>query len=194
MKDHIYTSQWFKDHYQLQGEYHAVADVIDEALDICGQDAIDVGCGLGLILDRLIDKGWDVIGLDGSEHARELAPLTVRPFIGHVELTEPFRGYAAPHGLVICTEVAEHLEPEYADLVVDHVVGRMAPGGRVYWTAALKGQGGLDHVNEQDPEYWIAKFAARGMTIDAMRTDYVRKRLRETVQGMHWMWHAMVFR
>jgi hypothetical protein len=41
---------------------------------------------------------------------------------------------------------------------------------RIVFTAAPPGQGGTDHVNEQPPSYWIAKFSVRGFAYDVERS------------------------
>jgi hypothetical protein len=64
------------------------------------------------------------------------------------------------HDVVISVEVAEHLPEASADRYVDFLCAASARW--VILTAATPGQGGIDHVNEQPNEYWIAKLAARG--------------------------------
>lgn len=74
--------------------------------------------------------------------------------------------------VAISTEVAEHIPEEFADAYV-LLLSRSAPV--VYMTAATPGQGGTDHVNEQLNEYWISKFANRGMTCDIEAVHRIRK-------------------
>jgi hypothetical protein len=61
--------------------------------------------------------------------------------------------------LVQCLEVAEHLPERAADGLIDSIVRH---GDVVLFSAAVPGQGGTHHVNEQPVEYWRDKFAARG--------------------------------
>ncbi|HEU4929160.1 MAG TPA: hypothetical protein VFU38_04970, partial [Candidatus Krumholzibacteria bacterium] len=65
--------------------------------------------------------------------------------------------------VAVSMEVAEHLPAPAADRYVD-MLTRLAPV--VVFTAATPGQGGNDHVNEQPHEYWIEKFASRGLVLD----------------------------
>ena len=61
--------------------------------------------------------------------------------------------------LALSLEVAEHLSPERAASFVDDLVA-MAPA--VLFSAAIPGQGGVGHRNEQWQSYWATRFAAHG--------------------------------
>ena len=69
--------------------------------------------------------------------------------------------------LAISLEVAEHLPQTHAAAFVGELT-RLAPA--VLFSAAIPGQGGLNHVNEQWPDYWAALFEAQGFQpIDTLR-------------------------
>jgi len=69
--------------------------------------------------------------------------------------------------LVVSLEVAEHIPHASADTFVDSLVRH---GDIVLFSAAIPGQGGTFHVNEQWPEYWGKRFKARGYVgIDCVR-------------------------
>lgn len=57
--------------------------------------------------------------------------------------------------LAICLEVAEHLPEHRADELVEFVA---SCSDLVLWSAAIPGQGGMGHINEQWPNYWLDKF------------------------------------
>lgn len=61
--------------------------------------------------------------------------------------------------LVLCLEVAEHLSPDAGDHLIREL-SRVAK--RVLWSAAIPGQGGDGHVNEQWPAYWGERFNQHG--------------------------------
>jgi hypothetical protein len=54
--------------------------------------------------------------------------------------------------------VAEHLNQNVADTFVDSLCRH---SDVVLFSAAVPGQGGTHHVNEQWPSYWAARFSAR---------------------------------
>lgn len=72
--------------------------------------------------------------------------------------------------LVLCLETAEHLKPSSGDRLVAELcrVGR-----EVLWSAAIPGQGGDGHVNEQPPAYWSERFNRHGFFL----SDPFRMRL-----------------
>lgn len=125
---------------------------------------IDVGCGSGAWMRAFRELGVDdVHGVDGAHVPTEFR-LPGR-FTEH-DLLQPL-DVGRRFDLAVCLELGEHLPfDRAAGLVADLV--RMAP--LVLFSAAVPGQGGTDHVNEQWPEYWTALFAERGWTCrDAIR-------------------------
>lgn len=76
----------------------------------------------------------------------EPARVVARPTVGE-------RGF--PYDLVVCLEVAEHLAAGAADAFVATLCA-LAPV--VLFSAAVPGQGGHGHVNEQWPAYWASRF------------------------------------
>ncbi len=123
---------------------------------------IDVGCGTGVLIEILRSKNIKAVGLEYSESALKIChkrDLPVQKFdIENDKLTDP-----ESFDLVVSTEVAEHL-PEYC---ADRYVNILCElSNIVVFTAATPGQGGLDHVNEQPHEYWIAKFTDRGFQFE----------------------------
>lgn len=201
VKDEIYSREWFLAHDRHRAEFHAIADLLDE---LFGQrDCIDIGCGMGFILERLDELGWRVTGLDGAKAALECAAARIRDRVSHVDLTIPIDPdeAIAQASLVICTEVAEHLPASSADTLVEHIVRRRRPHqmdvgtGAIFFTAATVGQGGLDHINEQPHEYWISRFQGHGLRLDPILTEAMRVELAKRAPGMSWMGRsAMVFR
>ena len=121
------------------------------------KSVLDLGCNTGQWLKWFIHYGiTDVIGVDGINMLSELVIPKDKfyPF----DLTKPIHS-GKKFDLVLCLEVAEHLEEKYADILVDTATRH---SDIIFWSAADVGQGGYNHVNEQPIEYWIEKFKARG--------------------------------
>ena len=146
------------------GSSRRVVALIIELFD--PRSVVDVGCGLGTWLATFADAGLDhCVGVDG-EHV-DVARLEVPPerFLAR-DLTRPLE-LAESFDLALSLEVAEHLPPSAADIFVASLT-RLAP--IVVFSAAIPGQGGVEHVNEQWPDYWVEKFAARGFAVvDCLR-------------------------
>jgi len=185
MKDlgSIYSEEWFRVHYRYKDEFRALAEIVESTFRPI-RSVLDVGCGASLLLERLHELGLDVFGIDGSPHARNIAPPAVRDRVSIVRIEDGDRAVMFVSDLVICTEVAEHVEPDFADTLVALLA--KAAKGAVYFTAAPPGQGGTDHVNEQPPAYWLERFARYGFALDELRTAGMRARIAGQLQKMVW--------
>jgi hypothetical protein len=115
------------------------------------QSVIDVGCGEGHwgaafrahdLAVHGIDQGVSDPVIDVTDHDLEL-PL---PDLGRFSLA-------------LCLEVAEHLRPARAESFIAELCGL---ADVIAFSAAIPGQGGHGHLNEQWPAYWVQHFAHNG--------------------------------
>lgn len=127
---------------------------------------LDVGCGVGTWLAEWVSMGvTDVVGLDGSYIDKAQLQIDTEKF-APADLVKPF-SLDRKFDLIQCLEVAEHLDAAYADVFVESMASH---GDIVLFSAAIPGQRGRHHVNEQWPSYWIEKFAQFGLkAYDAIR-------------------------
>lgn len=125
-----------------------------------------MGCGVGAWLAVAIEHGIeDVTGVDGPYVDPDLLEVPADMFLPH-DLAEPLE-LGREFDLAISLEVAEHLPPSVAEVFVDSLV-RHAPA--VLFSAAVPGQGGTNHLNEQWPSVWAAIFAQRQyVMVDCIR-------------------------
>jgi len=127
---------------------------------------LDVGCGLGAWLSVWNKLGTeDIKGLDGDYVNRDQLLISKDSFIPCC-LSKEFN-LQRRFDLVQSLEVGEHLSKESAALFVGSIVNH---GDLILFSAAPKGQGGDEHVNEQDYEYWRCLFAMH----DYVAIDYLR--------------------
>lgn len=172
---------------QQQGSRHSAAVVVPLVLEAFPvRSVIDVGCGVGGWLAEFRRRGVeDVLGVDGDYVPRDALKIPVDRFEAR-----DLRRYAGPErrfDLACSLEVAEHLPAEVADGFVAALV-RAAPV--VLFSAAVPGQGGTSHVNEQWQSYWFARFAAHGYAC----LDLVRPRVFEDDRVEWWYrQNALVF-
>lgn len=72
--------------------------------------------------------------------------------------------------LLISLEVAEHLTGDKASSFID-MLTRLSD--RIVFSAAIPGQTGENHFNEQYPHYWVKLFADQGyVVLDPFRKKY----------------------
>jgi SAM-dependent methyltransferase len=149
-----YDATFYNMHVSWHSEYERIAELLIAMMPF--DSAVDFGCGNGYIVQHLARKGKIVLGIDGSENVLKHYPdALIR------DLTQPLD--VGQHDLVICTEVAEHIEEKYADTLVETVC--RASRDWVFFSAAKAGYGGHLHVNEQERPYWYEKFAKHGFVV-----------------------------
>jgi len=130
------------------------------------KSVIDVGCGVGTWAEQFLKLGVDdVIGIDGEYVNRQLLRIPSTCFQAF-DLSQPIH-LDRRFDLAMCMEVAEHLKESRAEGLVDDLT-KLA--NAILFSAAIPGQGGTDHINEQYLSYWVALFAAKGyVLLDVLR-------------------------
>jgi SAM-dependent methyltransferase len=141
------------------------------AAELPVRSVLDVGCGRGVWLAQWLRSGaTDIVGVDGPYVDVERLAISRSAFLAR-DVTEPF-SLKRKFDLVQSLEVAEHLDPSRADTFIDNLVRH---GPVILFSAAIPGQGGENHLNEQSWEYWRVKFASRQYEL----FDFVRPRVRD---------------
>jgi SAM-dependent methyltransferase len=160
-----YDAGFFED---VRGTARSSArQVIPILLDLLRpRSVVDVGCGLGTWLAEFASRGvTDVTGVDGEYVDRSQLDIPSEKFLAH-DLTTPLV-LGRHYDLVMSLEVAEHLPAASADTFVASLAGL---GPVVLFSAAIPHQGGVHHVNEQWPAYWVERFARHEfIAIDCLR-------------------------
>jgi SAM-dependent methyltransferase len=117
---------------------------------------IDLGCSTGIYLRPFVDAGCEVLGLDAVAGGGKALPQPEVQF-QRFDLRFPYKP-CHRFDLVMCLEVAEHLERHWAERLVDTICDC---GDTVLFTGATPGQGGSFHLNEQPHEFWLELFQVR---------------------------------
>jgi SAM-dependent methyltransferase len=148
------------------------------------RSVVDFGCGQGAWLSAWGDTGASVAGVDGPYTDR--SHLLIDPGDFHAaDLTAPI-DLGRQFDLVQSLEVAEHLPAANAEQFVKTLT---AHGPRILFSAAVPGQGGENHVNEQPPDYWRALFRERGYAA----FDYLRPLVFEDPAIARWYRFNTIF-
>ena len=149
------------------------------------RSVVDFGCGEGAWLRVWTEAGASVMGIDG-------------PYINcHRLLIKESEFYAADiagpinvgkqFDLVQSLEVAEHLPLTKAKTFIDTLT---AHGPLILFSAAVPGQGGENHVNEQPLDYWRGLFRERGY----LPVDYLRPLIaRETAIQSWYRYNILLY-
>ncbi|MDX1819776.1 MAG: class I SAM-dependent methyltransferase [Paracoccaceae bacterium] len=124
---------------------------------------VDVGCGIGPWLRAALDLNVEtVLGIDG-EYVNKTKLLIPEEFfvssdLEKEELLDTLE-VKTKFDLAISVEVAEHLAENRAPTFVRDL---SKLSDLVLFSAAIPGQGGHHHINEQPPSYWARHFSEQG--------------------------------
>lgn len=176
----IYDKEFFDLQARWRQEYVGMAGILATLIPFAS--VLDVGCGNGFLLAKLHELGKKVRGVDGSREALAAAPESIRRYLSIHDLRRPLRGRR--FDLVICTEVAEHLDAAFADTLVESVCARSR--GMVCFSAATPGQGGICHLNEQPHAYWVERFLSQGYEVQEALSATFRGQLSEVIHNAWW--------
>lgn len=137
---------------------HAAARLFSALpMGLLRRSVADIGCGTGTFLAAVLaDGATTVFGIEGDW----VTPAMLddpRIVLATQNLEQSFTGPQVD--LAISLEVAEHLTPARAASFIADLVA-LAPA--ILFSAAIPGQGGVGHLNEQWPSYWASLFATHG--------------------------------
>jgi SAM-dependent methyltransferase len=155
---------------KLEGAQRSSSIIVPIVLELISvASVVDVGCGRGAWLAAFKDRGIGKLrGVDGIEP--RLFLLDERCLIS--QNLDTLTDLDDEYDLAVCLEVAEHIPRRRAQHLVQALT-RAAPV--VLFSAAIPGQGGLHHVNEQWPDYWQGLFEEQGFKL----FDSIRPRIRD---------------
>lgn len=142
------------------------------------ESVLDFGCGDGHWLKAFKDMTTAVAcGVELFPIANDFVPNCAQLFIH--DLREPLElGKRAE--LVLCLEVAEHMNREAADTLCYTLVTHTK--NNLLFSAAGPGQAGTGHINLQPPAYWTERIERFGhIKFSAGKTGKVRSAFKNIV-------------
>ncbi len=154
---------------QIAGSLRSAKSILSYVFEIYKPNSVlDLGCGIGAWLLAASDLGaTQLTGMDGEwvdpekllTKEIEFYPVN---FESDIQITNRY-------DLVISVEVAEHVSERRADAFVSSLC---LASDVVLFGAAICGQGGENHINEQWQSYWADKFEAKGyLCLDLIRPE-----------------------
>ena len=179
----IYDDKFFRKYLkktQYLNDHKVIASAIISTFR--PRSVIDIGCGSGRILHWLRSKNFlrppfgkiAVSGYEGSESAVKYWPRSVRSNIRVADCTQPLEKEASAV-LVVCLEVAEHIETARSEQLVKNLCN--LSDQYILFSAAPPGQGGVGHINEQPWQFWVNLFAKFGWEEHQTLTSEFKSRL-----------------
>jgi hypothetical protein len=146
---------------------------------------VDFGCGIGgwlaaaKSLDATVFRGFE------GDWIRKTPTLIDQSCIEVVDLSVESPKLERRYDLCMSLEVAEHLPEKVAGRFCDDLTGA---SDFVLFSAAIPGQGGAGHVNEQFIDYWIELFWQRHY----VPLDLIRPYIQNDKQIYWWLRQNMI--
>jgi len=140
-------------------------------LDFNIKNVADIGCGLGYSTQYFLEKGLNVIGVEGGENA-----IKNTIFKGNLIQNDYTKSIAFKEDchfqfdLIWCCEFVEHVEERYSI----NFLNDFKSAKYVAMTYASPGQDGYHHVNCQPQKYWINKLMEIGFQYDEEYSEMLK--------------------
>ncbi|PYV51933.1 MAG: hypothetical protein DMG92_02695 [Acidobacteria bacterium] len=179
----FYNSKFYR---ELASAQESAREVLPLVLNILkSRSVVDIGCGTGHWLSIASELGvFEILGVDGPWVTQQLG-IPATKFIAH-DLATPLK-LDRRFDLALSLEVAEHLPASAAEIFVQNLC---AAADVVVFSAAIPGQGGRRHVNEQWPAYWADLFHEQSYEC----YDYLRPRIWSNPRvAWHYAQNSMIF-
>ena len=160
-----------------QRSYRLIVHYIMKNVQPALKSVIDYGCGAGWFL-YYFKKDFginDILGLEPSPSAMLIADPLVRDDVMPLSLTD-FIIFRRNFDLAMNIEVAEHINKKFADRIVKNITRY---SDLLIFSAAVPGQGGVGHVNEQPFEFWKNKICDTGFSFKEEETQKFRQFLKK---------------
>ncbi len=152
----FYTPKFYR---ELESARESAAEILPIIIELLKPSSIvDIGCGSGHWLAVAGEHGvTDILGVDGNWVSESQLAIPAEKFVAH-DLSTPLK-LDRRFDLALSLEVAEHLPESAAGAFIHNLCSSAEV---VLFSAAIPGQGGRHHVNEQWPAYWADLFEQAG--------------------------------
>ena len=140
------------------------------------ESVIDVGCANGLHLKAFKDLGVKrLFGIEGTHHWGSY----IEKYFGEdyiiADIREQLSSFRTNFDLVICFELLEHFEEEFARQAVENLVSL----GKTLCISACPIKGGFHHFNPQPRRYWIDIFKEFGVRYCREEVEHLQNIFKE---------------
>lgn len=140
---------------------------------------VDFGCGRGIFLAEAqkVDDSIEICAIDGEYVDRKKLLIDEEKF--DARNLEKKITLLKKYDLAMSFEVGEHISQENVNVFIENIVNS---SDIVLFSAAIPGQGGIGHINEQWPSYWTSLFLKYGYKV----SDCFRKLFWDNEKIPYW--------
>ncbi len=148
--------------YQRDAGWLSFFDKVAEYIvtDLHPQTALDAGCAMGFLVEKLRERGVEAYGIDISEYAIQNVHESVRDCCEVGSITVPL---SRRYDLIVSLEVLEHLPVAQAR---EALVNFCQHTDQVLFSSTPLDYREATHINVHPPEYWAELFARQGFVRD----------------------------
>ena len=153
-----------------------VSRMIDMGKQIYGKDQLSVlelGCAGGWFTQEMLDRGIDVFAVEGSHagYAKTLARGIPESRVLRQDLRRPLN-LGRQFDMVLCTEVAEHIECPFAAQLVYHIVNHSKFAWFSFQPPTTENH--YHHPNNQPPMFWRNIFRFLNYEFEFLAPQYAQ--------------------
>jgi hypothetical protein len=170
----LYGDKFFRHRPPLRHRAQVICEAVAAVLSF--DSVVDVGCGLGEVVQAMLTLGKDSWGIEGSVECLSHVRVDPERVCIH-DLREPLdEDWDMRFDLATCWAVMEHVNPEYSRIMVTNLC---ALSDRVLGCVPLLGSPGagtgFHEENIQTREHWDGLFLAHGYVNNLGVINEVRK-------------------
>jgi SAM-dependent methyltransferase len=138
--------------------WRAFFDRIASAIvaQLAPQTVLDAGCGIGLLVRSLRERGVEAWGIDISEYAISHVPEDARAYCSLASVTDELE---RDFDLITCIEVVEHLPPNLGRQAIENLTRHT---NSILFSSTPDDFNEPTHVNVQPTDHWVEEFARLG--------------------------------
>jgi 2-polyprenyl-3-methyl-5-hydroxy-6-metoxy-1,4-benzoquinol methylase len=137
-----------------RGVFDGIADAI--VAELAPQTVLDAGCGIGLLVSSLRERGVEAWGIDISEYAISHVPEGARGYCSLASVTDELQ---PDFDLIVCIEVLEHLPARLGREAIENLARHT---DRILFSSTPDDFDEPTHVNVQPMNHWVEQFARLG--------------------------------
>lgn len=177
----FFTDDWFTN-------WSSLAPVLADLLTYEGRwkSFLDFGCGPGVMVDYMNDRGFHYVG---CELAPEPRALYLKRYGRHFELyVDSLDAAGGRYDVLVLFDVLEHLRDEEIASLLERTAGIPEILANVSREPNIPG-----HVNLKSDDAWVRFFNGQGWEYERDRTRRLRERYLELRPGGPDLWHMNLF-
>ncbi len=168
MYNEEYNSKFYDKHFE--GSYRSAEIILSFIFKFLQPNSvIDFGCGIGTWCLAAKRLGIPVVyGIDSNSQNRR-QPEQSQIYYKQSDIGKDLL-LDKKFDLAISMEVGEHIPEEKSDIYIHNLVSSSEV---ILFSAAIPGQEGLHHINEQPLSYWVKKFGTMHFQlVDSLRGQF----------------------